>query len=940
MPPAGSEATLGGMVIAQLVQEVRDLLAGAAAGRGGALVLRGEPGIGRSSALAAAAAAATGFTVLTAPGYPDETAVEFGGLYRLLAALPGGAGARDRPVLCLLDDAHLLDEASRRVLVAVARRIDRERIAVLATAPDTAFGLPSLRLPALDAAASRALLDGRAPGLSGEVATGLIELAGGNPAALVDLATALTPAQRAGAAPPPVCLPADSRLRRHYEAVLAGLPERTRWILLLAAADPWPGPADLFAAADAGDLEPAERAGLVSVTPAGITFAPPVLRGIAYHQAPIARRRAAHAALAPVLGADRGWLPGLLHRAAATAGRDDGLARALTEAAAQGPPPAASAAHRYAAGLTTDPAGAAFSWLAAARASWLAGHCHEAGLLLRRAATPVPALPPQTRDAATAGTALPPETRDAATAGTPLPPETRDAAATVPASRKASPVGRVTAAPAPADRRTVAAGRAVRAQVRRQAGELQLRGGDPDAARETLLDAAAKLLPVDLPAALDALLLAGEAVYLSGRPGCYPQIARRALALRRGDEPPPIAMAFHHVTGLTDLIAGRDAPAFAALGRAVALADRIDDPGTLIRLAKAGILIGDDRSASTLAGRAATLAGTTGALALVPQALEVAAQAELAAGHYAAAAALAADGATRAQATGQPGLAGSQFGVAAVLAALVGDRATATTQIRESAAGGAARSLDGAWSAWALALLDLVEGRPQAAAERLHDIFAAPPGAANLVIRVAATPHLAEAAWHLGGTPPLDTASHSGTFDRWAGHTGQPAWLALRARCRALRAPDHDTADDQFREALHHLQADFPRAHTQLLYGRELRRRRRPADARRHLRPAVETFRLLGAPPWAAEAERELRAAGDHIEPYAVPAKLALTAQQERIARLVTEGATNREVAQELRLSPRTVDHHLRNVFTRLGVRSRTELARVISRDHPTPRLR
>jgi DNA-binding CsgD family transcriptional regulator len=188
-----------------------------------------------------------------------------------------------------------------------------------------------------------------------------------------------------------------------------------------------------------------------------------------------------------------------------------------------------------------------------------------------------------------------------------------------------------------------------------------------------------------------------------------------------------------------------------------------------------------------------------------------------------------------------------------------------------------------------------------------------------------------EAADRAGGLPVDEVGA---AFDRWAGHTGQPGWLALRARCRALRAPDSETADGHFREALRrhrHGAGDFAKAHTQLLYGRELRRRRRPAAAREHLRLAGETFRLLDAQPWASQADRELRAAGERISPYPVTSNVALTAQQERIARLVAGGATNREVAQELRLSPRTIDHHLRNVFTRLGVRSRTELARRVT---------
>jgi DNA-binding CsgD family transcriptional regulator len=169
-----------------------------------------------------------------------------------------------------------------------------------------------------------------------------------------------------------------------------------------------------------------------------------------------------------------------------------------------------------------------------------------------------------------------------------------------------------------------------------------------------------------------------------------------------------------------------------------------------------------------------------------------------------------------------------------------------------------------------------------------------------------------------------------------------------------LRSPDARTAEGHFLEALRRHRsgdADFPRAHTELLFGRELRRRRRPVAAREHLRHAAETFRLLGAGPWAEQAARELRAAGDRAVSWPAPPAPAgpglrlaggpadprplvdpggLTAQQERIARLVAEGATNREIAERLFLSPRTVDHHLRNVFARLGVRSRTELARLM----------
>jgi DNA-binding CsgD family transcriptional regulator len=214
---------------------------------------------------------------------------------------------------------------------------------------------------------------------------------------------------------------------------------------------------------------------------------------------------------------------------------------------------------------------------------------------------------------------------------------------------------------------------------------------------------------------------------------------------------------------------------------------------------------------------------------------------------------------------------------------------------------------------------------------RLQTLVTGESGHGNLVMQVAATPHLVEAAWR--DDRPVPLAEVCAAFDRWAGATGKPAWLALRERCRALRSADGRDAERHFHEALRQHRAgdsDFARAHTELLFGRELRRRRRPSAAREHLRNAGETFRLLGVERWATYADLELRAAGEHVSRRVKATVSALTPQQERIARLVAEGATNREIAEQLFLSPRTVDHHLRNVFATLGVRSRTELARLV----------
>jgi DNA-binding CsgD family transcriptional regulator len=215
-----------------------------------------------------------------------------------------------------------------------------------------------------------------------------------------------------------------------------------------------------------------------------------------------------------------------------------------------------------------------------------------------------------------------------------------------------------------------------------------------------------------------------------------------------------------------------------------------------------------------------------------------------------------------------------------------------------------------------------------------------------VVVQVMATPCLIEAAARTPERAAVLPALE--VFDRWAGATANPGRRALSARCHALLAPPGSAAaEDGFREALRlHLantftagESDFERARTDLLFGQELRRRRRPRDAREHLHRALETFQRFGARSWAERTAAELRATGEAVPAPAARVTVALTAQQRLIARLVAEGATNREVAAQLFLSPRTVDHHMRNIFSRLGIRSRIELAKLFP-DSPACPLR
>jgi DNA-binding NarL/FixJ family response regulator len=196
-----------------------------------------------------------------------------------------------------------------------------------------------------------------------------------------------------------------------------------------------------------------------------------------------------------------------------------------------------------------------------------------------------------------------------------------------------------------------------------------------------------------------------------------------------------------------------------------------------------------------------------------------------------------------------------------------------------------------------------------------------------------AAPHLVEAAVGCGNHAVGDRALRR--YDAWAGRTGSTARLALSHRCQGLLAVDED-ADEHFREAIRLHRASgtaLELAKTELLYGTRLRRDRKPRLAREHLREAVRIFRSYEVEHWVARASAELRAAGETVTERPRGATAELTPQQAQIARLVAEGATNREIAARLFLSHRTVEHHLRNIFARVQVRSRVELARLLDQD-------
>lgn len=938
-------------------QAIAALLAAAAAGAGGALLLRGELGSGKSALLHAAAATAHELTsgdleVLATDGLEEEADLPYAGLQSLLQpvtdrisglpahqartltrALSGqgcavddrlalsmavltllGELGRERPVLCCVDDAHALDRPSLEAIAFAARRLRGHRVALLvaASAEIALNGVPLLPVGELDPQASRDLLadllhdehhggagtapwagtggpltdieravaNGRHTGAAGprghadaEALTALAAIGGGNPRALTDLARSLTDRQRTGEAPLPTRLPADSTLLRAYRARLDRLPPDTRWLLLLAAADEETDAAGLVRAAqgsgvDIAALAPAERGGLVRVGRGGIVFPQPLARAMAYEEAPLAQRRAAHLHLAQSLDPDRERLRRAVHLAAAAHGPDAELAEELEDAACGSGYSRASAALEHAAQLTTEPGGAASRLVTAARYAWQSGSPHRARSLLRRAR-----------------------------------PAARD--------------------------------RLVAAESEVLAGEIELRDGATATAVDSLLAVADRLAGSHRELAVLALMRAGEAICFAGDYPRYAEVAARATALRRPGDPDELEVVFEHIIGFAATFLGRHDRALRPLRRVVQLGPAVATAPALTCASAAALLLADDVGAHRLAARAVEVAREAGDVSELPLALEMTAYAEYWLGRYDAAAATSLQGVRAARDCGQGNYAGDHQAMLAVLAAIKGERELCLSRIREIdlVPGTGHLNRPKALSLWALAVLDLIAGRPADTVTRIASIACQRTGRGHIVVQAMATPWLVEAAVRAGDHERATVALQH--FDLWAASTGDPVRRALSARCHALLAPRGSAAaEEHFQRALAlHLagEADFEQARTELLYGQELRRARRPRDAREHLHRALETFTRLDAPAWIDQARAELRAAGEAVDAPAVRAADVLTAQQLQIARLVCDGATNREVAAQLFLSTRTVDHHMRNIFSRLNIRSRTELAKALT---------
>ncbi|WP_282693888.1 helix-turn-helix transcriptional regulator [Streptomyces sp. CC208A] len=458
-------------------------------------------------------------------------------------------------------------------------------------------------------------------------------------------------------------------------------------------------------------------------------------------------------------------------------------------------------------------------------------------------------------------------------------------------------------------------------------GFAALAGGPVMDAHEAFLQAAKVLRDGEPAEAADARFLAMEAAWSAGDvDACLAALDLAPAA--RGTE-----RAF--AEGLRAALTVRPDRARPPLSRVVAVDAAGDEPRLLLRAGSAALVLGDVTAAARLHGRALARARAEQRGSLLPRILEHLAYAELRAGRYARAGHAAGEGLRAARATGQLNSAAHQHAVLALVASVTGDGPAVAEHAARALAIGRPHGLAQAvtLAEWALARGELGGGLAAQAAARLAPLVRPGPHGGHFALRMPAVPCFVEAAVASGRTAEARAATEE--YALWAGHGLDRPAPAQLARCRALLAARGEETSRWFDEALRRHEDggnDFERARTLFAYGTWLRRRRRPGEARGPLRDALVTFERAAAEGWARQARAELRATGAAGDRPAEPSALAeLTPQQQRIARLVADGATNQEVAVRLSLSPRTVDHHLRGVYARLQIRSRVELSALVS---------
>ncbi len=893
------------------------LLEGARRGESGALLVRGEPGVGKTALVDHVIESADDIRVVRAVGVESEMELAFAALQQLCAPmldrlerLPGpqqdalrvafglsGAEpadrfvvglaalsllsevAEERPLVCVVDDAQWLDEASALALAFVARRLLAESIAVVFVTREPSqelSGLPELVLEGIGDGDARTLL---ASGLRGpvdeRVRDRILAETRGNPLALLELPRGLTPAELAGGFALPDARPLADRIEQSFLRRLLPLPPQSQRLLLTAAAEPLGDATLLWRAAErlevqADAIAPAEGAELIELG-ARVRFRHPLVRSAIYRAAAPHERREVHRALAEVTDPEadpdrRAW-----HLAHAVAGLDESVAdeleRSAGRAQGRGGVAAAAAFLERAAELTPDRARRGTRVLAAAEAKLEAGA-----------------------------------------------PEAAQALA-------------ATAELTPLDELQRARLQRLRARLAFALG----RGGD---APPLLLDAAKRLVPLDPGMARETCLEVLAAAMFAGD-----GVDGRSLLQIVGAAPPasrPQAASDLLLHGLVTRATEGFGAGAAPLREALEAFPQDDgnNPANnrwLWLACRIAADLWEHEIWEELATRGVRRARETGALSVLPAAASVRAGVHIHAGEFAEAWALAEEAYAVTQASGSALVMQAR----PLVAAWRGDEGQALALIESARRNATARG-----QGFALSILECANALLFNGLGRYDEALAAAQRACaqdDLSLYALALAELIEAAVR-SGRPELAAAALERLGERTRA-SGTEWALGVEARSRAL-VTEGQSAEPLYAEAVERLSRARVAPHlarAQLVYGEWLRREKRRVDAREQLRTAHETFSRIGAEMFAERTRRELLATGETARRRTVDTSDVLTPQEAQIARLARDGFSNPDIGAQLFISPRTVQYHLHKVFAKLDITSRNQLGGVPARHLSTP---
>ncbi|MGA8993775.1 MAG: AAA family ATPase [Nocardioidaceae bacterium] len=901
-------------------------------GTAGSVVLHGEPGVGKSALLGQVLSTVSGVRVLRTQGLESESPLAFAALHRLLRPVLGlverlpepqaralevafgqvvgtvepflvavatlsmlTEAADEQPLVCVVDDAHWLDSASADALLFATRRLEADPVAMVFAARDTddrtfaPAGVPSLRLSGLEAASVRRLLaENTSVVVAAEVTERLIAETGGNPLALVELPTALSGAQLDGTAPLPPQLMLTAGVERVFLDRSRRLTTGTQTLMLVAVADDTGLLATVQRAAATLGVGPdavaeAERSRLLVVSGDTVTVRHPLVRSAVYQAATANERREAHRALADALDGvgepDRAtW-----HRAAAADGPDENLVAALDQVGARaeqrGGYRAAADAHERAADLTVHPLAKAGRQLVAARNAWASGQTARASRLLSAA-----------RERAEAPRLL--------------------------------------------------------ADIDRLRGRIAVNLGSAADAHRILTQAAAQAAAHEPVRALEMAVAA--AVARSHGIDSGARLPADAIDVDVAPQDTPRTRCLKHLLVSTrhDIVGDRASAIeelHAAQATALGAADTLADLDLLGNLANAALHLGDDDTHRHFYALMLSTARQNGDGMAVLYALQRVPFGQYVGGQWAALRSSSEEAVTLGLSVGQIAATAAPRAWLTLLAALEG-RPEYDQRLTSLEALVAAHPPQGIL---AQPVEDLTRWAKGTRAQLAGDAH----GALHQFRQMSATsrPMQLPALMLMSAQDRIDAAVRSGDrtqalawvedLDEFAAGTDLPWAHAVaafgRARCSEHEDVRRDVSEagrvaELFETSLtHHAAAHRPydRARTQLAYGEFLRRQRRRVDARSQLRAALETFEDLHAHPLAARAGQELRASGETARKRDPSTALNLTPMELKVAELVSKGLSNKDVAAQCWVSPRTVAFHLRNVFTKTGVTSRGELA-------------